>query len=163
MFRGPIHLPICAGSSQASNTRSRGASKLRVITNARSASAPGTGFRFCMDLSFRFGGARRGGRFEMFIEPVETLAPETTIEIEPGGGGFQAFRIEPAAAELAIALLPDEGRCFQHAQMTRNRRQGYGEGTRQFRYGRFAQCEALDNGAPRGIGKRRKGPVEAGG
>lgn len=58
----------------------------------------------------------------MFIEPVETLAPEVPIEIEPIGGCLQALRIEPAAPELAVAFLADKGGRFQHAQMPRNRR-----------------------------------------
>ena len=53
----------------------------------------------------------------MFIEPVETLAPEMAIEVEPFTSCLQALRIEPAAAELTVAFLSHKGRCFQHAQM----------------------------------------------
>ena len=53
----------------------------------------------------------------MLIESVEAFAPETAIEIEPFASCLQAFRIEPAAAELAVAFLADKGGGFQHAQM----------------------------------------------
>ncbi len=53
----------------------------------------------------------------MFIEPVETLAPEMPIEIEPCRRRFQTFLIEAAAPELAAALLADQRGRFQHAQM----------------------------------------------
>src|SRR5882672_9211046 len=97
--------------------RSRGASKLRVMTSARSDLALGTGFVFSMISSFRFGDACGGGGFEMFIEPVETLAPEMPIEIEPCRRRSQTFPIEAAAPELAAALLADQRGRFQHAQM----------------------------------------------
>ena len=45
----------------------------------------------------------------MLIESVEAFAPEMAIEIEPFGGCLQALRIEPAAAELAVAFLADQG------------------------------------------------------
>ena len=97
----------------------------------------------------------------MFVEPIETLAPETTIEIKPYGCRFQTFLIEPAAPESAMALLADEGSGLQHAQMPRNRRQGNRKGARQFRHRRFARRKALNDGAPCWVGKRGKGPVEA--
>ena len=74
----------------------------------------------------------------MFVESVETFAPEMAIEIEPFAGCLQAFRIESAAAELAVAFLADKSGCLQHAQMPRNRRQRNGEGARQFRHCRCA-------------------------
>ena len=74
----------------------------------------------------------------MLIESVEAFAPETAIEIEPFGGCLQALRLEPAAAELAVAFLADECGSFQHAQMPRDRRQRDGKGARQFRHRRFA-------------------------
>ena len=99
----------------------------------------------------------------MLIESVEAFAPEMAIEIEPIGGCLQAFRIEPAAAKLAVAFLADKGGRFQHAQMPRDRRQRDGEGAGQFHHRRFAQRKPLNDGAPGGVGKRGKGPVEAGG
>src|SRR5882672_2534665 len=117
--------------------RSRGASKLRVITSARSDLALGTGFVFSMISSFRLRDARGGGGFEIFIEPVETLAPEMPIEIEPCRRRSQTFLIQAAAPELAAALPADQGGRFQYAQMPRNRRQGNREGARQFRHRRF--------------------------
>ena len=99
----------------------------------------------------------------MFVESVETFAPETAIEIEPFGGYLQALRIEPAAAKLAVAFLADKGGRFQHAQMPRNRRQRDGERARQFRHRRFARRKTLNDGAPCGVGKRGKGPVDTGG
>lgn len=53
----------------------------------------------------------------MFVEPIETLAPEVAIEVEPIGCCLQALRIEPATTKLAVAFLADEGGRFQHAQM----------------------------------------------
>ena len=53
----------------------------------------------------------------MFVESVETFAPEMAIEVEPFTSCLQALRIEPAATELAIAFLSHKGGCFQHAQM----------------------------------------------
>ena len=97
----------------------------------------------------------------MLIESVEAFAPETAIEIEPFGGCLQALRLEPAAAELAVALLAHEGGCLQHAQMPRDRRQRDGEGACQLRHRRFARGETLNDGAPGGVGERRKGQVEA--
>jgi len=53
----------------------------------------------------------------MLVESVETFAPEMAIEIEPFASCLQSFRIEPAAAKLAVAFLADKRGRFQHAQM----------------------------------------------
>ncbi len=53
----------------------------------------------------------------MFVESVETLAPEMAVEVEPFGGCVQALRIEPTTTKLAVAFLADKDGPFQHAQM----------------------------------------------
>jgi hypothetical protein len=95
MLRGPIQRAMCAGSTQARNTASRGASRMRVKVKLRSASFSTIGLAIIALLWI-------SRTAQILAEAVETLVPETSLEGEPFLGLGQCIQGEPAAPVLAV-------------------------------------------------------------
>src|SRR5256885_7711226 len=90
---GPHHDAMCAGSVQAWNTISRGASKTRVITIS-AASLAALLADILLLLLFEF--------LQTFVQPVEALLPRPPVMIHPVGNFFQWRRLQPAGPPLRL-------------------------------------------------------------
>src|SRR5690348_14472016 len=134
---------------QASNTRPGGASKRRESSSDNSVPAMAA---LVMGRSLV--------ALEVTFEPVEAVAPEPAVEIEPFAGAFEAARVEAAAAVLAVALAADKRRRFKHAQVTRDRRLRDGKGLGEFADRGLALRQPREDGAAHGIGQSGEGGVE---
>jgi len=62
--------------------------------------------------------------------------------------------------DATVNFAAEQARRLQNAEMLGDRRQGDVERFGKFGDGGFAVCEAGDNGATCGIGKRAKGGIE---
>src|SRR5712664_3077059 len=90
----------------------------------------------------------------MPVEPIEAVAPESAIEIEPLAGRGQSTRVQAAHTMLPPAFTHDERGRLQDPQMTRNRGQRNIEGLRQFADRQLARGEAAQDGAARRVRER---------
>src|SRR6185437_4186743 len=97
-----------SSTTQASNTRSRGALKTRTMRRVLSSRAADTALlpgwfrdvRFC---GIRLRGVRRrGGPGKERIEAIELLLPEMAVELDPVGGGPQSLTAQRAATPLRL-------------------------------------------------------------
>src|SRR6188472_1439000 len=95
---GHIHWMNWVSSAQASNTRSRGASKTRTRRRVLSSSTADTAFL----LRWFRSGWFRNCTSEEGVELVELLLPEAAIELDPVGGFAHALATQGAAAPLRL-------------------------------------------------------------
>src|ERR1043165_4881132 len=102
---GPYHALVCRESVKASNTSSRGASKVRLMTTSRSAVSSAVGVVLMVYPGGVIGDGSALGRaalqlVEVAREAVETLVPELLEALHP-----VVHRLEAGAVEAAEALL----------------------------------------------------------
>src|SRR6516164_253808 len=103
---GPIHRAKCSGSVQYLKISSRGASKMRSMISTRSSESAKTALLLAVILLL----LHSRGAFvlrlklpQIVVQPVEALLPETTIFLQPVGGGFERICFEPARSPLSLA------------------------------------------------------------
>src|SRR5690242_16180148 len=113
-------------TTQASNTRSRGALKTRTMRRVLSSRAADTAL---LPGWFRFRGVRRrrarwrGRARQERIEAIELRLPEAAVELDPVGGGAQALAAQRTPTPLRLCAALDQAGLRQHLEMTRHRRQ----------------------------------------
>src|SRR5262249_25681602 len=121
---GPHHDEICAGSVQAWNTNSRGASNTRVITI--SAALPAALLAdILLLLLFEI--------LQILVQPVEALLPPPPVMIHPLGDFLERRRLQPAGPPLRVPPPRNQPSPLEHFQVLGHRRQAHVERRRQIR------------------------------
>src|SRR4051812_22930754 len=146
---GPNHAATSSGSVQALNTRSRGASKMRVIRTSWSA-AP-TGVESLILLSFPA---------QVRVESVHPGLPRPLARLHPLHCLVERLCLQPARSPLSVPAADDQSGALEHLEVARDRRQAHREGLRQLVHGRLALGETGDDRAARRIGQSGEGEAE---
>src|SRR5438128_1322632 len=139
---GPHQRARCSHVVQASKTRPRGASSMRVRTSSPSAdrspappakcsprrssvwSRPSTAPN-CPALAAMLLPALVAAMLSLLglelaqvvVQAIEALIPETPIVLHPVGDLLQRTRVQPAGAPLRLAAAGDQARALQNLQM----------------------------------------------
>jgi hypothetical protein len=86
--------------------------------------------------------------------------PEALVTRQPFAGVLQLRRVQPAVDD-ATELFPfDQAGTFEHPQVLRDRGQGHHERLSEFADRELPFAQLSQDGAPRGVGERRKGRVQ---
>src|SRR5688572_1188200 len=157
----PYQRRTCSGLVQASNTRSRGASKTRRMAISRSdgsvrekvgsllASTLALLLRLCLHLE------------EIVLEPIEAVLPQAAVVLEPVVRVPERAWLEAARAPLCGAPARDETGALQHLEMLGDGGEADVEGLRQLRHRRLPQRQPRQDRPPGRVGQRRKRRGEA--
>src|SRR4029450_9557540 len=116
-----------SGSVHSCHTRSRGASKTRVIVIPCSAIF-----------------------VEALAEPVEATFPETTVSLEPVGRFFKRLAVEPRGPELCGSGTCDQAGVLEDLEVSRDGLNRDRERLRELVHAGFPGREALGECRPRG-------------
>src|SRR6266542_3270541 len=121
---------MCSHEVCASNTRSRGASKTRVMTISRSEGVVTVSLLLPLPpiallLSSRL------ELVQVLVQPIVTLLPEATVPLGPLGNLLERLRPQPGGTPLPLPAPRDEPGALQHLQVLRDRRQAHLERLRQ--------------------------------
>src|SRR5579859_8029527 len=108
---GPHHWAMCVGSVQALKTRSRGASKMRVMTTSRSARLVSSLLLAAMFLLLGL------NLTEIIVEAIQTLLPETAIVRDPVGDVLERPGLKSAGAPLGLPTPGDKAGPLQHLEV----------------------------------------------
>src|ERR1700722_5357988 len=101
--RGPNHCATCFGSVHASNTSSRGASRMRVMTSFRPEESSAELLPFsAMFLLLFF------QRAQVIVQAIEALLPAIAIMFHPVGDILEGPGVEPAGPPLRLPPLRDQ-------------------------------------------------------
>src|SRR5580658_10246729 len=155
----PHHGLMRASSVNARHTRSRGASKTRLMTSTRSAGSAAMLFFAAIFLFLRV-------RFallqlaQIVLEAIERLLPETAIVFEPVRRVLERSGGEPAWTPLRLAAALDKASALQHFEVLGNGGHAHLEGLGQLGHGGLARSEAGEDRAASRIGQRRESRVE---
>src|SRR6266498_2351804 len=103
---GPHQWMRCRGSVHSLKTRSRGASKRRVMLSSR---ASASALRAIVT-------SLRLHRLQIGIETIEALLPEPAIMFEPFGRFLQWSGLKPTRPPLLFAALGDHARLLEHLE-----------------------------------------------
>src|SRR2546423_7026649 len=113
------------------NTRSRGASKMRVIKTSRPAAA--TGVESLISVSFPA---------QMRVESVHPVLPRPLARLHPVHRFVERVGLQPAEPPLSLPAAYDQSCALEALEAARDRRQAHGERRRQPLDGRLALGEA---------------------
>src|SRR3954470_14580881 len=113
---GPYHAATSSGSVHALKTRSRGASKMRVIRTSRS--AVGTGVGSVILLSFAA---------QVRVEAVHPGLPCLLARLHPLHRLIEGVGLQPARPPLSLPAAPDQPRALEHLEVARDRGQAHRE------------------------------------
>src|SRR5271163_3947809 len=150
---------ICSGRVHASNTRSRGASKLRVMVIVCAARS----IIILVSVALAVAAISRLlllHRREVSIEIVEPVLPLLSKGLDPIIDILESRRHELARPPLRIAPALDEAGVLEHLEVFRDRRLAEFERLHQLRNRRFAGRQPRKDRAPRGIGERRERAIQ---
>src|SRR5213592_1566671 len=121
---------MCSHDVWASNTRSRGASKTRVMTISRSVGVvtvswllPLAPIALLLSSSLEL--------LQVLVQPVVALLPEAAVPLGPLGDLLQRSCLEPGGPPLPLPASRDQPRALQHLQVLRDRREAHLEGLGQ--------------------------------
>src|SRR4051812_13996317 len=131
-----------SGSVHSRHTRSREASKTRVVVKPPSE------------------GVRSGIVSQPLVEAVEARLPEPTVALEPLGGVLERDRPEPRRAQLRAAPPLDQAGALEHAQMLADGLGGDGERRGELVDRGLALDEAREDRPPGGVGEGGEGGGE---
>src|SRR5919106_3464166 len=159
---GPYHAVTSSGSVQALNTRSRGASKTRVIRTSWSAAAAGVESVILLSFPPQRKLGLRCGVFpaQVRFESVHSGLPRLLARPHPLHCLVERLGLHPARPPLGLPAADDQPRALEHLQVARNRRQAHGEGLRQLVHGRLAFGEPGEDRPSCRIGESGEGEVE---
>src|SRR5579884_2503405 len=146
---GPHQRARCAGSVQSLKTVSRGASKTRTSSIARSESSSTGSFFALMSLLLL-------QLFEIAVQPIEALFPEAAVVLNVVGDFLERRGFQPARPPLGLPAARDEAGALQHLQVLRDRGQAHLKRPRKLGNRCFPARQARKDGPPRRIGKRGK-------
>src|SRR6266540_202481 len=158
-FLGPHQCDMCSHDVCASNTRSRGASKTRVMTISRSDGVVIVSLLLPLPpiallLSSRL------ELLQVLLQPVVALLPEAAVPLGPLGDLLEWPRLEPGGPPLPLPASCDEPRPLQHLQVLRDRRQAHLERLRQLGDGSLPRRQPREDRPPRGIREGPEGAVQ---
>ena len=88
------------------------------------------------------------------FEVGQARAPETAVVLQPGVDGAQRFRIELVNAVASFAMLADQVRAPQQAQVLGNRGTGHRKSPGNVSSRLATSPQHVEDGAARGIGER---------
>jgi hypothetical protein len=91
------------------------------------------------------------------LEVCEIETPESAVLIEPGIDGAEGFGIELVDAVTAVALLADQVRATEQAQVLGNGGAGDGKGLGNVSGGLASAAQEVEDGAAGGIGESLEG------
>src|SRR5687767_8312270 len=148
MCSGPYQAATSSGSVQALNTRSRGASKIRVI---RTPSPAATSIESLTLLSFPA---------QMRVQSVHPGFPGPLARLHPFHRLFERLSLHPAGPPLGLAPADDKPRALEDLQVTRDGRQAHRERLRQLAHRRLALGETGHDRAARRVGERGEREAE---
>src|SRR5829696_439087 len=146
---GPHHSFKRCGSVKAFHTKSRGASKTRLMTNSCRLFPSATSF--LPGLNF----------LQISVEPIEALFPKPAVVLDPVRRVFQRARLQPRRAPLRFAAARNQAGALQYLQVLRHGGSADVERLCQFGDGSFAQGEPCEDGAPRRVGEGRERRAKA--
>ena len=91
--------------------------------------------------------------FDKCFQVVQAGCPEDAVLLDPGVDGAERFGIELVNAVTAFAMLADQMRAAQQAQVLGDGGTGDGEGFGDLSGGLAAAAEEIEDGAAGGIGE----------
>src|SRR6266508_4128900 len=129
---------MCSHEVCASNTRSRGASKIRVMTISRSDGVvtvslllPLPPIALLLSSTLEL--------LQVLVQPVVALLPEPAVRGGPLRHVPERTGLEPGGPPLPLPAPRDQPRPLQHLQVLGDRRQAHLERRRQLGDGRLAR------------------------
>src|SRR5882724_1106952 len=144
---GPHQFAMCLGSVHIFQTRSRGASTVRVKTMVAS---PGATMPLLFSATFF---PFQLESLQIIIEAVEALVPEPAIVLKPGVDADECFRFDSARPPLRFAAAADEPGMLEHLEVLGHGRKAHIERLRQFADRRFAERQSRQDRAPSRVGE----------
>src|SRR4051794_18901082 len=138
---GPYHAATASGSVQALNTRSRGASKMRVIRTSWSL-------------------ILRSFPAQVRLEPIHPSVPRSLALLHPLDRVVERLGTHLARPPLGFPATNDQPGLLEHLQVPRDRRQAHLEGLRKLADGRLALSEPGQDRAARRVGEGGEGESE---
>ncbi len=99
--------------------------------------------------------------FEVSVERLEALFPESAIALDPSGGSLHRGGIETAAVHAAVHRAGEQARAFENAEVLGNRRERHREGLREPTNGSLSEREAREDRPPRRVRERREGRIQS--
>src|SRR5437773_4270371 len=113
---------MCSHEVWASNTRSRGASNIRVVTISRSVGVVTVSL---LPIALLLSSSLE--LLQVLVQPVIALLPKLAVPLDPLVGFLQRPRLQPGRPPLSLPAPSDQPRPFQDLQVLRDRRQAHRE------------------------------------
>src|SRR5437588_386865 len=157
-FRGPHQCDMCSHELCASNTRSRGASKMRVERISLSDGVVTVSLLPLAPIALLLSSTLE--LVQVLVQSVVALFPEPTVPLGPLGDLLQRARLEPGGPPLALPAPRDQPGSLEHLQVLRDRRHGHLERLGQLGDGGLSGREPREDGPPRGIREGRERSVQ---
>src|SRR6266498_1002478 len=139
---GPHHCDMCSQEVCASNTRSRGASKTRVMTISQSDGVVTVSWLLPLPLIALL--------LSSTLELVQVLV-QPAVRLSPFGDLLQRCRLEPGGPPLRLPAPCDQSRPLEHLQVLGDRGQSHVERLRQLGDRGLPRRESREDRPPRGI------------
>src|SRR3954470_4890208 len=136
MWAGPNHAATSSDSIHARKTRSRGASKMRVISTSCMAEAPAVGSLIL--ISFRA---------QVRFESVHPGLPRLLARLHPIHGFVERLGLQPARGPLRLATADDQACALEHLEVARDRGLAHRERLGELVHGRLALGQARQDRA----------------
>src|SRR2546428_1202480 len=170
--RGPHQRLTCAGSVHAFQTRSCGASKMRVMTTPPFAAGP---FPFvvvfvgtvtppklssAVERSLPVLSFASSVFLQVFGQSVEAVLPQDAVARQPPESRAERRRIDLAPVHTALGLDDQQAGILEHPEVLRDRRQADIMRLGEFTDGCLTAGELLQDGPPDGVGQRREDGVQ---
>src|SRR5437867_3692922 len=114
-FLGPHQFDMCSHELCASNTRSRGASKTRVMTISRSDGVVTVSLLPLPPIALLLSSSLE--LVQVLVETVVALLPEFPVPLRPLGDLLEGLRLEPRGPPLPIPAPGDEPGSLQHLEV----------------------------------------------
>src|SRR6266511_3782440 len=158
-FLGPHQCDMCSHEECASNTRSRGASKTRVMTISRSDGVVMVSFLLPLPpIALLLSSSLE--LVQVLVKPVVGLFPEPPVPLGPLGNLLERSRLQAGRPPLPLPAPRDEPGALQHLEVLRDRRQAHLERLRQLGDGSLPRRQSGEDRPARGIRERPEGAVQ---
>src|SRR5438445_2464520 len=150
---------MCSHELCASNTRSRGASKTRVMTISRSDGVVTVSWLLPLPpITFSF--PRPFELVQVLVQPVAALLPEPTVPLGPIRRLLERPGLEPSGPPLALPAPRDQPGALQDLEVLGDRGKSHREGLGQLGDRRVARGQPLQDRPASRVGERRKSAVQ---
>src|SRR6266516_2968804 len=150
---------MCSHEVCASNTRSRGASKTRVMTISRSEGVVTVSLLLPLSpIALPLSSTLE--LLQVPVQPVVALFPEPAIPLDPLRDIPERTSLEPGGPPLPLPAPGDQPGPLEDLQVLGDRRQAHLERRRQLGHRGLPSREPREDRPPRGIRQRRERPVQ---